>query len=66
VPNTSTSALTNATLPYVRSIAARGWRAALGADPALAAGLNVASGAVVNEGVAAAHEMDARALSTVL
>lgn len=55
VPNTSTSALTNATLPYVRQIARRGWKDALRADDALAAGLNVAAGAVVNEGVATAH-----------
>lgn len=66
VPNTSTSALTNATLPYVRRIAAHGWRIALGSDQALAGGLNVASGAVVNEGVAAAHGMDAQLLSSVL
>ena len=55
VPNTSTSALTNATLPYVRQIAARGWREALQTDAALAGGLNVAGGHVVNAGVAAAH-----------
>lgn len=55
VPNTSTSALTNATMPYVRKIAALGWEKALAADPALAAGLNVADGVVVNEGVASAH-----------
>ncbi|RZI81700.1 MAG: alanine dehydrogenase, partial [Microbacterium sp.] len=48
VPNTSTSALTNATMPYVRKIAALGWEKALAADPALAAGLNVADGVVVN------------------
>ncbi|GEK85082.1 alanine dehydrogenase [Microbacterium aerolatum] len=66
VPNTSTSALTNATLPYVRRIAAHGWRSALGADAAFAAGLNVAGGAVVNEGVAVAHGLEARPLDTVL
>ena len=66
VPNTSTSALTNATLPYVRRIAAHGWRSALGADPALAAGLNVTSGTVVNEGVAVAHGLGAQPVSSVL
>jgi alanine dehydrogenase len=55
VPHTSTSALTNATLPYIRQIARLGWREALRADPALAAGLNTVDGAVVNAGVAAAH-----------
>lgn len=66
VPNTSTSALTNATLPYVRKIASDGWREALRADGALAAGLNVAGGAVVNAGVATAHGMTAAPLSGVL
>ncbi|GAA5149073.1 alanine dehydrogenase [Microbacterium pseudoresistens] len=57
VPNTSTSALTNATLPYIRAITGRGWAEALRADAGLAAGLNVAGGAVVNAGVAAAHNL---------
>lgn len=55
VPNTSTSALTNATLPYIRQIARRGWKDALRADPALAEGLNTVGGEVVNAGVATAH-----------
>ncbi|WES65940.1 alanine dehydrogenase [Microbacter sp. GSS18] len=57
VPNTSTSALTNATIPYVRRIARMGWQEALRSDPALAAGLNTVDGAVVSAGVAAAHGM---------
>lgn len=57
VPHTSTSALTNATLPYIRQIAAHGWADALRADDALAAGLNTAAGAVTNASVAAAHDM---------
>ncbi|MGV9195062.1 alanine dehydrogenase [Microbacterium sp. MC2] len=66
VPNTSTSALTNATLPYVRRIAADGWRDALRADAGLAAGLNVAGGTIVNAGVAAAHELPLRDAADVL
>ena len=66
VPNTSTSALTNATLPYVQAIAAHGWRAALAADPALAEGLNTAGGGIVNGGVAAAHGLVLRARDEVL
>ncbi|MBO0980610.1 alanine dehydrogenase [Microbacterium sp. SD291] len=66
VPNTSTSALTNATLPYARQIAAHGWRAALRADAALAAGLNVAAGGIVNEGVATAHGMTRTPIDEVL
>lgn len=66
VPNTSTSALTNATLPYVRQIAGRGWREALGADAALAGGLNIAKGLVVNDGVAVAHDLAASTIDSVM
>lgn len=40
VPNTSTYALTNATLPYIVELANRGWVEALRRDAALAKGLN--------------------------
>ncbi|MFC9897162.1 alanine dehydrogenase [Nocardia sp. NPDC127579] len=55
VPNTSTVALTNATLPYVLALADRGWRDAVAADPGLAAGLSTHSGSLLSESVAAAH-----------
>lgn len=55
VPHTSTYALTNATLPYVRAIANLGWTEAMTADPALALGLNVHAGEVYSAPVAAAH-----------
>ncbi len=54
VPETSTAALTNATLPYVVALADKGWKAALAADEALAKGLNAHEGIVTNEGVAQA------------
>jgi alanine dehydrogenase len=54
VPRTSTYALTNATLPFVRALADRGWRAALARDPHLARGLNVHEGEVKHEAVARA------------
>jgi alanine dehydrogenase len=63
VPATSTPALTNATLPYALKIADLGWRQALAADPALALGLNVTSGRLVNEGVARAHGLQLQATS---
>jgi alanine dehydrogenase len=66
VAQTSTHALTNATQPYVRAIADHGWQAALSADPALALGLNVHGGMVVNQAVAAAHDVPARALEAAL
>lgn len=54
VPRTSTFALTNATLPYVRALADLGWKAALERDPGLAGGLNVQGGKIVHEVVAKA------------
>ena len=66
VPVTATHALTNATLPYVRAIAAQGWQTALRADAALALGLNTARGAVTNAAVAAAHGRTAVPLADVL
>jgi len=44
VAQTSTQALTNATLPYVLRIADLGWRDAIAADPALAKGLSTHDG----------------------
>jgi alanine dehydrogenase len=52
VPRTSTVALTNATLPYVRSLADLGWQGALARDPGLARGLNVHNGQITHEAVA--------------
>ncbi|MGW0801652.1 alanine dehydrogenase [Nonomuraea sp. NPDC002799] len=54
VANTSTYALTNATLPYAVKLANLGWREALKADPALAAGLNTHDGLLTNAPVAEA------------
>jgi alanine dehydrogenase len=66
VANTSTYALTNATLPYVRAVANLGWRDALRADPSLALGLNVYGSAVVNEAVATAHALQHQPLAEAL
>jgi alanine dehydrogenase len=66
VPSTSTYALTNATLPYVRMIANLGWYAALRADAALALGLNTVDGALVSSPVAQAHDLLFRPLAEVL
>ncbi len=63
VPRTSTFALTNATLPYVRSIANHGWRQALDRDPGFAAGLNVHEGAITHEAVARDLGMEFKPLS---
>ncbi len=52
VPRTSTFALTNATLPYIKTLADHGIEAALSMDPYLASGLNVHAGAIAHEAVA--------------
>jgi len=54
VPRTSTFALTNATLPYVKALADHGWREALADDPGLKRGLNVHAGQLTHEAVASA------------
>jgi alanine dehydrogenase len=66
VPHTSTYALTNATLPYARAIAGKGWRDALAADASLALGLNVHDGRVTNAGVAEAHGLVATTVDDAL
>lgn len=66
VPNTSTYALTNATLPYIVELADRGWVEALRRDPALARGLNTHDGKVVYREVAEAHGMEHVELASVL
>jgi alanine dehydrogenase len=58
VPRTSTFALTNATLPYVRALADSGWRQAITRDAGLARGLNVHAGQLTHEAVAGALGID--------
>ena len=54
VPQTSTAALTNSTLPYIQRIADLGWREALSADEGFATGLNAHEGIITQRGVAEA------------
>ena len=61
VARTSTFALTNATLPYVRILADLGWQAALEKDAGFAAGLNVHAGKITHEAVAHALNLHTRA-----
>jgi alanine dehydrogenase len=58
VPNTSTYALTNVTLPYALAIAEHGLEDAVRADPDLAGGVNVYGGALTNQAVADAVQLD--------
>jgi alanine dehydrogenase len=66
VPNTSTHALTNVTLPYVMSLANEGTAAAVASNRALGHGVNVVDGHVVLPEVAEAHGMAAVGLQEVL
>lgn len=52
VPNTSTLALTNATLRYALNLADKGWQKACKDDSSLAKGLNIVEGKVVFKAVA--------------
>jgi len=66
VPNTSTYALTNATMPYAVALADKGWQQACRADRSLALGLNTHAGLVTNAPVAEAHDLEAASLEGAL
>jgi alanine dehydrogenase len=66
VPNTSTYALANATLPYTLELARHGWREAVLADEALAEGVNVVNGSITYGPVAEALGMEHAPLSSML
>jgi alanine dehydrogenase len=66
VPNTSTYALTNATLPYAVALADHGWEKACRADHSLALGLNTHAGRLTNKPVGEAVGMEAVSPDEVL
>jgi alanine dehydrogenase len=66
VPNTSTYALTNATLPYTVALADKGWQKALRDDHSLALGLNTHAGKLTYAPVAEAHGLASVSLDEVL
>ncbi|MEU8380020.1 alanine dehydrogenase [Streptosporangium sp. NPDC048865] len=66
VANTSTYALTNATLPYAVKLAGLGWKAALQGDASLALGLNTHAGRLTNEQVAIALDLPYVPVSEVI
>lgn len=66
VPLTSTLALTNATLPYARALAAKGWQQACKEDKGLCDGLNIVGGKVVYAGVAEAFGLPLAKIDAVL
>jgi alanine dehydrogenase len=66
VPNTSTYALTNATLPYIVELADRGWQEACRRDESLSKGLNCHEGQLLSGPVAEAHGLHAADLAEAL
>ena len=66
VPNTSTLALTNATLRYGLAIADKGWKQAVLDDVALAKGVNVLDGKITYVPVAEAHGLEYTALDSLI
>ncbi|MEL7311832.1 MAG: alanine dehydrogenase [Pseudomonadota bacterium] len=66
VPRTSTFALTNVTLPFVKRLAGLGWNAALAVDAHLAAGLNVHDGGVYFDAVAKDLGYESRSVAALL
>jgi alanine dehydrogenase len=66
VPSTSTSALTNVTLPYAIAMANKGWRQACLDDSSLALGVNTYGGHLLNAAVGEATGLETTALEEVL
>ncbi|MBN1401292.1 MAG: alanine dehydrogenase [Anaerolineae bacterium] len=66
VPRTSTYALSNATLPYVLTLADKGLEAAIREDEALAQGVNALDGHITYRAVADAFGMDHMPLNQLL
>ena len=57
VPNTSTMALTNATLRYVIALAQKGWKKACREDESLYKGVNITDGKITFEAVAKVFDL---------
>jgi alanine dehydrogenase len=66
VPNTSTYALTNATMPYAVAVANKGWQQACRDDRSLALGLNTHAGRLTNAAVGEAVGIEAVPLDGAL
>ncbi len=65
-PKTSTIALTNATLPYIRKLASEGTISAVKRDSSLALGVNVFNGNITNSAVAKAMNLKFKNLETLI
>jgi alanine dehydrogenase len=65
VSRTSTFALTNATLPWVITIAEQGWPDCATDNPNLLDGINIAKGKVTHRGVADAFNLPHHPIESV-
>lgn len=65
-PKTSTSALSNATISYVRKLANNGVVDAIKSDSSLALGVNVYNGVVTNHAVAEVHNFEFKTIELCL
>ena len=66
VPNTSTYALTNATMPYAVALADKGWQQACRDDHSLALGLNTHAGSLTNGPVGEAVGIETMSLAEAI
>ena len=66
VPNTSNTALTNATLKYALQLANKGWKKACSESKALEKGLNIAYGKVIYKEVAEAFNLEYTKASSLI
>ena len=66
VPRTATRALTANTLPYVMTVADKGWKRAAADDPSLAKGVNLVEGRITHKGVADAFSLPYTSLQELL
>ena len=65
VPQTSTLALTNATLPYAIQLAEKGWQKACADDAGLRLGVNMVDGKITFPAVAAAFGLPYQPLESI-
>ena len=66
VPKTSTQALNNVTLPYVKLIASKGWKEASKQNKGLSKGLNIINGSIVYKSISSTFNLPYIELETIL
>ena len=66
VPQTSTQALNNVTLPYIKLIASKGWREACSINIGLSKGINILNGKIVYQPIAQAFDLQYEVLEDLL